>query len=381
MPVAVLFPRYDHPAIEERYASWQAEMLLRRGGGEHDHYDLDDTARHAVRNIESKHVLVVTDPLLLPSPHLADRLAQILDSSGAFAAVASSPQAANDKQRMQLPSYMTLRELELETAKLAGAGTERVTWDGSDPGAFVCATASLANIGDRLRGVLAGRDVVISRSDFVHRWPSLRGDARQDLLERIPRDAASVLEFGCGEGALGAALKQRQKCRVVGVEIDRDAAAKARKRLDDVFQGDMLEIVALIHQEFDWIVGGDIVEHLAEPWPFLADLRRISKPGGGLLLSIPNVANASVVADLLEGRFDYVYMGLTCVGHLRFFTRRSVEDMLEIAGWTIESIEPQQLTVTAEHDRLIARLEAAKIPFSKEDLMPTGFYVTARNRR
>ena len=46
-------------------------------------------------------------------------------------------------------------------------------------------------------------------------------------------------------------------------------------------------------------------------------------------------------ADLLHGRFDYVYMGLTCVGHLRFFTRRSIEDMLAIAGWTVVSIEPQ----------------------------------------
>ena len=380
MPVAVLFPRYDHPAIEERYASWQAEMLLRRASSEYHHYDHDETAKHAVHAIEAKYVLVVTDPLLLASPNLGDRLAAILESSDAFAAIPSTSQSAFEKQRMPLPSYMTLRELEIETAKLRGGDAERVRWDASDPGAFLCATASLASITDPLRRVLAGRDVVISRGDFIHRWPALRGDVRQDLLERIPADAKAILEIGCGEGALGAALKQRQKCRVVGIELDRDAAAKARKRLDDVFQGDVIEIVALIHQEFDWIVGGDIVEHLTEPWPFLSDLRRISTPGGRLLLSIPNIANASIVADLLSGRFDYVYMGLTCAGHLRFFTRRSIEDMLAIAGWTVESIEPQQLTVTAEHDALIARLEAAGIPFSKEDLVPTGFYVTARMR-
>ncbi len=380
MPVAILFPRYDHPAIEERYASWQSEMLLARDAAELVHYDANDTAKHAVRDIDTPHVLVVTDPLLLPSSDLGARLAQLLDGSGAFAAVPSSSQSAHERQRVTLPSYMTLRELELETAKLRGE-PERVTWDGTEPGAFLCATATLASIGDKLQTILTGREVVISRSDFIHRWPALRGDARQDLLERIPLDAKAVLEFGCGEGALGAALKQRQKCRVVGVELDRDAAAKARKRLDDVFQGDILEIVALIHQQFDWIVGGDIVEHLAEPWPFLADLRRISTDGGHLLLSIPNVANASIIADLLQGRFDYVYMGLACAGHLRFFTRRSIEDMLDIAGWEIEKIEPQQLTVTREHDALIARLEAAKIEFSKDDLLPTGFYVTARNRR
>ncbi len=383
MPVAVLFPRYDHPAIEERYASWQSEMLLRRGSPQLTHYDTGDSAQHAVRKVESPFVLVVTDPLLLASADLPQRLAGVLERSSAFAALPSSSQSAHERQKVTLPSYMTLRELEMEAEALRAreSAVETVTWDGSDPGAFVCATAALAEIREPLRRALTGREVVISRGDFIHRWPSLRGDLRQDLLDRIATDAKSILEIGCGEGALGAALKQRQKCRVVGIEIDRDAAAKARKRLDDVYCGDVLEIISLIQQEFDWIVGGDIVEHLAEPWSFLADLRRIARPDGKLLLSIPNIANASVIADLLRGRFDDVYMGLTCAGHLRFFTRRTIEDMLAIAGWTVESIEPHQLTVTRERDELIARLESSSVPFSKEDLLPTGFYVTARNRR
>ncbi len=382
MAVAVLFPRYDHPAVEERYASWQGEMLLRRGVSEFYHYDFDETARHAVRDIEAKQVLVVTDPLLVPSPRLAERLGEIFDES-VFAAIPSSSQSANEKQRMTLPSYMTLRELEIETGALqkSGAPPERLTWDSSNPGAFLCRVADLQPIETPLRNVLNGKSVVLSRTDFIHRWPSLRGDPRTDLLERIATDAKSILEFGCGEGVLGEALKKRQRCRVVGIELDRDAAAKAKKRMDDVYCGDVREVVALIHEEFEWIVGGDIVEHLEEPWSFVADLRRISKPDGRLLLSIPNVSNGSVVGDLLRGRFDYVYMGLTCVGHLRFFTRKSVEDMLDIAGWQIEQIEPHLLTVTNERDTLIAQLERAQVPFSKDDLLPTGYYVTARNRR
>jgi 2-polyprenyl-3-methyl-5-hydroxy-6-metoxy-1,4-benzoquinol methylase len=382
MPVAVLFPRYDHPAIEERYASWQSEMLLRRDAGALVHYDLDDVAHHAVRDIDTTHVLVVTDPLLLPSPGLAGRLAAIRESEKTFAALPSSTEAPNPMQRATLPPYMTVREFEIETVKLqSNAAVERVLWDDSDPGAFLCAVSDLARLQVPLRKAASAHEVVISRGDFVHRWASLRGDGRRDLLDRIGADAKSILEFGCGEGALGDALKKRQKCRVVGIELDPRAAAVAKKRLDDVYQGDVLEIVSLIHETFDWIVGGDIVEHLAEPWPFLAELRRVSKPGGRLLLSVPNVANASLIADLLQGRFDYVYMGLTCVGHLRFFTRRSIEDMLTIAGWEIESIEPQELTVTRERDVLIARLDAAAIAFSKDDLLPSGYYVTARNHR
>jgi 2-polyprenyl-3-methyl-5-hydroxy-6-metoxy-1,4-benzoquinol methylase len=139
------------------------------------------------------------------------------------------------------------------------------------------------------------------------------------------------------------------------------------------------EIVGFIKEKFDFIVGGDIVEHLDEPWSFLGDLRRIAAPGGRLLLSLPNVAHASIIGDLLQGRFDYVYMGLTCVGHLRFFTRRSIDEMLHIAGWEVISIEPQSLAITAEQTRLLDGLRAAGIPFAENEVSPTGFYVTARN--
>ncbi len=383
MTVAILFPRYDHPAIEERYACWQAEALLRRDAAAVHHYDFDESAEHALADVETSHVLVVTDPLMIASPGMAERLAAVLDAAPpAFAALPSSTQSAAAAQKASLPPYMTLREFEIESAALQqnDAGLERTAWDGGDPGAFVCRTAEARALRGTFLEILRGRDVVISRSDVIHRWPSLRGDHRQDLLDRIGANARSVLEFGCGEGALGAALKQRQKVRVVGIELDAHAAALAKKRLDDVYQGDALEIVSILHEQFDWIVGGDIVEHLVEPWPFLADLRRLARDDGRLLLSIPNFANASIIADLLQGRFDYVYMGLTCAGHLRFFTRRSIEEMLSIAGWEIETIEPQQLTVTRERDALIAKLEAASIRFSKEDLLPSGYYVTARKR-
>jgi hypothetical protein len=85
-----------------------------------------------------------------------------------------------------------------------------------------------------------------------------------------------------------------------------------------------------------------------------------------------------VIADLLSGRFDYVYMGLTCVGHLRFFTRRSIEGMLEMTGWRRVSIEPQALGMSTQGHDLIEKLTAAGLPFSREDLTASGYYVIAQ---
>ena len=382
--VAVLYPRFDHPAIEERYASWQTQMLL-RGPNRQAHlmfYEPNEPASHVVADIEETHVMVVTDPLLLPSPHIAMRLLAALEASGAAAAVPVSNEAPQEKQRRPPPvPYLTLREAQeaIESLAQQPPSTERVSWGSEDAFLFLCRTELLDDVNVPLRQALSGRDVVIATTEYVHRWSSLRGQTRHDLLDRISIDAKSILEFGCGEAPLGEALKKRQKCRVVGIELDEHAAAIARKRIDDVYRGDVREIVSIIGEKFDWIIGGDIVEHLDEPWSFLAELRRIATPGAHLLLSLPNLANASVIADLLHGRFDYVYMGLTCVGHLRFFTKQTVADMLDIAGWTVVEIAPQDLVATPSRDALVGALDASGYDYSKEDLLPTGYYVIARN--
>jgi 2-polyprenyl-3-methyl-5-hydroxy-6-metoxy-1,4-benzoquinol methylase len=382
MAVAVLYPRFDHPAIEERYASWQTQMLLRAGCRALCFFEADDSAARAAHGIEEDLVLVVTDPILLPPPNLPERLATLLADSRADAVVPISNEAANEHQRRGPDAlYLTLREFQLTTAAMQAkpAATRRVTWDDSDPAAFLCRTELLTQSSKPIAQALAGREVVISDNDYMHRWSSLRGQIRMDLLAQISTEAKSILEFGCGEAPLGEALKKRQKCRVVGIELDPKAAVVARRRIDDVYCGDVRHLVNIINEEFDWIIGGDIIEHLDEPWTFLDDLRRIAKPGAHLLLSLPNIANASLVSDLLRGRFDYVYMGLTCVGHLRFFTRQSIEDMLTIAGWSVVGIAPQPVVPTPGAKALLAALERAGAEYSKDDLLAPGYYVTARN--
>ena len=383
MSVAALFPRFDHPAIEERYASWQAQMLLRAGNATLHFYDPAEPARDVVSGIGDEFVLAITDPLLLVSSALPYRFAAILSRHDVDAVVPVTNETTNPAQRRAPdPPYLTLRELQLMTARWEEQNREpeTVTWDAADPAAFLCRTALLAATTAPLRHALDGKRVAISQSDYVHRWSSMRGQVRTDLLERVGAEAKTILEIGCGEAPLGAALKERQRCRVVGIELDPEAAALARKRIDDVYEGDVREIVSLIWEKFDAIVGGDVVEHLDEPWSFLADLRRLAAKGGTLILSLPNLANASVVGDLLDGRFDYVYMGITCVGHLRFFTRRSIEEMLRIAGWSDVTIEPQRLAVTPHGQKLIDNLGASGLAFSADDLLATGYYVTARNR-
>src|SRR5438270_1808289 len=138
--VSILYPRYDHPAVEERFASWQTQMLLRASGAEllfHDEW----------RDVDTEYVLVVTDPLLLPSRNLPQRLEALVGDAEAAVPVTNEP--ADERQRAgERPPYITLRELQtvFETVEQAPVRTERITWSDADPGVFCCRTALLDTV-------------------------------------------------------------------------------------------------------------------------------------------------------------------------------------------------------------------------------------------
>ena len=160
--IAVLFPRFDHPAIEERYASWQTQMLLRRGETvEFAIYDPEEPASVAAALVEGDHTLVVTDPLLIPPRNLASRLLEILvHTPEVVAAVPVANEAANPLQvRVPPRPYLTLRELEDVAAEIraAAAGPETVQWDNADPAIYLCRTAFLDEIDDLPARALDGR--------------------------------------------------------------------------------------------------------------------------------------------------------------------------------------------------------------------------------
>jgi len=86
------------------------------------------------------------------------------------------------------------------------------------------------------------------------------------------------------------------------------------------------------------IVCADVLEHLADPARILASVREWLAPGGVLLVSVPNVANAAVRLSLLAGRFEYAEKGILDRTHLRFFTRKSGKTLIEKAGFRVVRI-------------------------------------------
>jgi SAM-dependent methyltransferase len=100
-------------------------------------------------------------------------------------------------------------------------------------------------------------------------------------------------------------------------------------------------------QTFDFVVMGDLIEHLADPTPLLNDARAHLAPTGRLVTSVPNFSHWYPRFRTVLGRFDYDQRGILDSTHLRFYTRKSITSLLEANGFTVLSSKPTGLPLSA----------------------------------
>jgi 2-polyprenyl-3-methyl-5-hydroxy-6-metoxy-1,4-benzoquinol methylase len=160
----------------------------------------------------------------------------------------------------------------------------------------------------------------------------------QAELALIP-DGSRVLEVGPAAGHVTQELK-RKGCEVTGLELDPALAGMARSLYRRMVVGNIedLDLDAELPEDFDVILCGDVLEHLANPEAVLQKLKRRLALTGYLVVSLPNVAHGSVRLSLLEGRFTYVKEGLLDVTHLRFFTLDSIREVFNRNGFEIQDL-------------------------------------------
>lgn len=168
---------------------------------------------------------------------------------------------------------------------------------------------------------------------------------REDVVARLPLPIGSVLDVGCGGGAVAETLRARGATRVVGIELDPVAAARARERCDLVFEGSVEAALERIDESFDTICCYDVLEHLVDPWKVLVRLRERAAPGGRLHVSLPNARHLSLVYDLVvRGTFGYADFGHRDNTHLRWFTRSDLLEAIEGARWSVRAVAHSPLS-------------------------------------
>ncbi|UBZ18739.1 hypothetical protein JS609_01845 [Bacillus subtilis] len=171
-----------------------------------------------------------------------------------------------------------------------------------------------------------------NRQRFIDKWKvdvTTFFDSQPQLTALVPAEADSILHIGCGTGAAGTELLNRQSCLLYGIEKDELLQTIASPYYEQVISADV-ETCDLPYPEsfFDVILIGDLLNCSKNPRHTIETLAVYLKPSGSLICSIPNTAYADTFFSLLCGASTYTH----------FITPRNVNTLFPEYLYDIKSI-------------------------------------------
>jgi SAM-dependent methyltransferase len=123
-------------------------------------------------------------------------------------------------------------------------------------------------------------------SDEDHWWYRGRRRVLRAELDRLPLEpGARLLDAGCGSGRTLDELARYG--RVSGVDLSPEAVEAARRRGHEDVRVARVEELPFADATFDVVTCLDVVEHTPDDRATLAELRRVTRPGGLLLVTVP----------------------------------------------------------------------------------------------
>ncbi len=169
---------------------------------------------------------------------------------------------------------------------------------------------------------------------------------RDDLIRLIPDSfkECNILEIGCGNGATLNKLKQLGIAKTTtGIELfpSKDNYYSA---IDHFFLENVENIIfpSNMHNSFDIIILGDVLEHLVDPWTTLQKITQLLSTTGRLIASIPNIRYYRVLQSIVwKGDFHYEEAGILDQTHLRFFCKKNIINLFEKVNLSIETLTSQ----------------------------------------
>lgn len=147
-----------------------------------------------------------------------------------------------------------------------------------------------------------------------------------------------ILEIGCGCGAMLGYIKGLYpNAKVYGVEV-MEGAAHIATHIGEVLCGDIEKMELPWEMEyFDYVIMGDVLEHLMDPEAVLKKLRGYLKNGGHILASMPNMKHYTVLLPLLRWDiFSYVDSGILDRTHVKMYTGTEIKNLILRSGYVLE---------------------------------------------
>jgi SAM-dependent methyltransferase len=149
--------------------------------------------------------------------------------------------------------------------------------------------------------------------------------------------SGAALDVGCGAGD-NARILAEHGWTVHGITLSQVEHASAVHVCSKVWVHDLdTGLPQETEGQYDLAVFSHVLEHLRTPESLLRQISRVLRPGGQIIVALPNVLNWHQRVLFLLGRFNYTDQGIMDVTHLRFYTYSSGRAMLEACGFRVVS--------------------------------------------
>ena len=177
-----------------------------------------------------------------------------------------------------------------------------------------------------------------------------------NMIETKQEAPIRVLEVGCDLGVTLLEIKNRfPNSQVYGLEIN-PASAGIAKHFAEVAVGNIEDRQIPFDGKFDYIIFGDVLEHLRDPQGIVRFSRELLTEHGYILTSIPNLMHVSVMEQLLHGRFIYQDEGLLDRSHIHLFTCYEIQTMFLEEGYNLDRLSGTSIAIDDGREALIQKL-------------------------
>jgi len=174
--------------------------------------------------------------------------------------------------------------------------------------------------------------------DYSHGRPTWEHSIILPPIVRAVRSlppGGTVLDIGCGNGALLIEMRKLGSWKLCGIESSASAVSLARRRGFDVRLGDATSESATLFepQSFDLIISAEVIEHTYNPRGLLRQAHTLLKPQGRLVLTTPYHGYVKNLLIAFLGKSDTHFNPLWDCGHIKFWSRATLSAALAETGF------------------------------------------------